>query len=598
MGFMKKLKKLFKTPGGNDGAQGDDPDSDTELPAAVGPDGDPTSGPTTPRLAASSIKPKSQDGKLPQLLASTSARRSRHSDSFTRQPEFMLPSGSPTAPATIELESDGHSLPRLASRNGQGYTPHSSQAGSLVAGDTACQPGNDVGMSPTPHNAAAATRHVQPLSPLLQQQQNFRRVVRHASLPLLIDTSMPAFQGPPECLTPQPPTPAPATGSSAARVAAAAQHVQENQDSLQAAYRASLMAQQAGGQVQPAARLYQPARPGLVSPAPGVSPAPDLEGRGTGSHEQAGAWPVQAAADGQSQPVPAAGSQHVLQTRRRPPRHASLKHLLKLDKYQFMSDVNVLEAQRMMEAGTRGEADMQGSQASSRTSQGLPSGSTDSSHPSWRQGVLHSPACASFGPDEWEASNILAVNPAVPPGMRRPAWSVGDFKLIKKLHQGYASDVYFARCRRTLELVVLKVYRLADQCDLQRVQLYREIRVHSRLQHQNIVQFYAAFLVSRCQDLGRGAPEGHCCGCCDGVGLCTGQVLQLPLRRGSAGGSEGQRSRTPLLCQQPGGVRAGRGILLTQLRQRSSGTQGKVFSRGWHHMRRAAVSLLHQAMGP
>ncbi|GFH15549.1 protein kinase domain-containing protein [Haematococcus lacustris] len=272
MGFMKKLKKLFKTPGGNDGAQGDDPDSDTDLPAAVGPDGDPASGPTTPRFAASPIKPKSQDG-------------------------------------------------------------------------------------------------------------------------------------PPECLTPQPPSPAPATGSSAARVAAAAQH-----------------------------------------------------------------------------------------TRRRPPRHASLKHLLKLDKYHFMSDVNVLEAQRMMEAGTRGEADMQGSQASSRTSQGLPSDSTDSSHPSWRQGALHSPACASFGPDEWEASNILAVNPAVPPGMRRPAWSVGDFKLIKKLHQGYASDVYFARCRRTLELVVLKVYRLADQCDLQRVQLYREIRVHSRLQHQNIVQFYAAFL--------------------------------------------------------------------------------------------------------
>ncbi|KAL6750645.1 kinase-like domain-containing protein [Haematococcus lacustris] len=82
--------------------------------------------------------------------------------------------------------------------------------------------------------------------------------------------------------------------------------------------------------------------------------------------------------------------------------------------------------------------------------------------------------------------------------MRRPMWSVADFKLSKKLHQGYASDVYFARCRRTLELVVLKVYRLADQCDLQRVQLYREIRVHSRLQHQNIVQFYAAFLEANC----------------------------------------------------------------------------------------------------
>jgi len=30
---------------------------------------------------------------------------------------------------------------------------------------------------------------------------------------------------------------------------------------------------------------------------------------------------------------------------------------------------------------------------------------------------------------------------------------------------------------------------------LQRVQLYREIRVHSKLQHQNIAQFYSSFLV-------------------------------------------------------------------------------------------------------
>jgi hypothetical protein len=46
---------------------------------------------------------------------------------------------------------------------------------------------------------------------------------------------------------------------------------------------------------------------------------------------------------------------------------------------------------------------------------------------------------------QWEDSNILAVSPALPPAMRRPKWSVNDFKLTKKLHQGYASDVYFGR---------------------------------------------------------------------------------------------------------------------------------------------------------
>ena len=52
-----------------------------------------------------------------------------------------------------------------------------------------------------------------------------------------------------------------------------------------------------------------------------------------------------------------------------------------------------------------------------------------------------------------------------------------------------------AQCKVSGETVVLKVYKLGEQCDLQRVQLYREIRVHSQLQHSNVVQFYAGFLV-------------------------------------------------------------------------------------------------------
>jgi aurora kinase len=75
----------------------------------------------------------------------------------------------------------------------------------------------------------------------------------------------------------------------------------------------------------------------------------------------------------------------------------------------------------------------------------------------------------------------------------RSKWSIA-FIACLQLHKCCAC-LHVHRCRTTGEYVVLKVYRLADQCDLQRVQLYREIRVHSRLQHQNIVQFYAAFLV-------------------------------------------------------------------------------------------------------
>uniref|UniRef100_A0A7S3VRI1 Protein kinase domain-containing protein n=1 Tax=Dunaliella tertiolecta TaxID=3047 RepID=A0A7S3VRI1_DUNTE len=154
-------------------------------------------------------------------------------------------------------------------------------------------------------------------------------------------------------------------------------------------------------------------------------------------------------------------------------RHTSLKMLLHLDSYDFFSDVNVAEAQDAM-----GAKEISSSAGNGHTS-GLPGG----------MGVDMQPE---------KESNVLAVSEALPKGMRRPVWSLNDFIVIKKLHQGYASNVYFSRCQYTQELVVLKVYRLKDQGDLERVQLYREIRVHSKLQHQNIVQFYAAFLEKDC----------------------------------------------------------------------------------------------------
>ncbi|GFH13834.1 protein kinase domain-containing protein [Haematococcus lacustris] len=483
MGIIKKLKKLFQTSGSDEGSfssvalPGTEDKTVTPSPAAtLSTDHRPLEGTRSlnstvespaQNTGPSASEPLIQPGSsLP--VSNSFARPSQHSENSSiaslrlgklKNMVFV------EAPANIELESDGHSLPHLASRSNTAYTPRSSQTGSTL-GDKSSG-GNTTEAVP---QQAKATK--QP-----QQQQVYRRVVRHASVPLLIDTSMSVQQGAvsgaaahqsllPCCpggaspAQPQLPSPAIPANTTAATTSEAVRRAQEHQDRLQAAYKAKLEAQQAAANALPASKLY-------VSHRDGASSGP-------------------AALVSQSRSQAPTSSRQVLKPRPSPPRHASLKHLLKLDKYDFVSDANVEEAHHMMEAGSRADMAM---------------------HVSPRALTLWTPADPP-GARGWSAalpsqrttlaSNILAVSPAVPPAMRRPMWSVADFKLSKKLHQGYASDVYFARCRRTLELVVLKVYRLADQCDLQRVQLYREIRVHSRLQHQNIVQFYAAFLEANC----------------------------------------------------------------------------------------------------
>eukprot|EP00798_Chlamydomonas_sp_ICE-L_P026787 gene26787-4374_t len=69
---------------------------------------------------------------------------------------------------------------------------------------------------------------------------------------------------------------------------------------------------------------------------------------------------------------------------------------------------------------------------------------------------------------------------------------------FRELHRGYGSVVWQAKCKLTQELVVLKVYCLEKQCDLQRVQLHREIHLHSKLHHKNVVQFYSCFKEDDC----------------------------------------------------------------------------------------------------
>jgi hypothetical protein len=50
-------------------------------------------------------------------------------------------------------------------------------------------------------------------------------------------------------------------------------------------------------------------------------------------------------------------------------------------------------------------------------------------------------------------------------------------------------------CKRSREVVVLKCYALSSICELYQHQIFREVRLHAGLQHENVVKLYAAFKV-------------------------------------------------------------------------------------------------------
>ncbi|KAG2449847.1 hypothetical protein HYH02_005370 [Chlamydomonas schloesseri] len=157
-----------------------------------------------------------------------------------------------------------------------------------------------------------------------------------------------------------------------------------------------------------------------------------------------------------------AGPQEPEKRVRRPPKRSeSLKYLLHLDQYSFNQDVSVSEARQVATGGV------------TITPQGQ------------LEDIINT---------NGTSTSILAVSSALPHRMRRPRWSLDDYQLLKQLHRGYASDVYQARCKVSGEMVALKVYKLAEQGDIQRMQLYREIKLHAGLRHSNVVQYYACFL--------------------------------------------------------------------------------------------------------
>ena len=89
--------------------------------------------------------------------------------------------------------------------------------------------------------------------------------------------------------------------------------------------------------------------------------------------------------------------------------------------------------------------------------------------------------------------------------------------------------VYKGMCKRSREVVVLKVYNMGSTCELYQHQIYREVHLHSNLQHENIITLYAAFQV-RGGTLGEGDGSLRVCRVLvDGVRVPWGLLVVLLL---------------------------------------------------------------------
>eukprot|EP00775_Hariotina_reticulata_P012406 gene12406-12541_t len=71
--------------------------------------------------------------------------------------------------------------------------------------------------------------------------------------------------------------------------------------------------------------------------------------------------------------------------------------------------------------------------------------------------------------------------------------SIEQFVVAKKLGGGYASTVHLAVCKASGVQVAIKVYHRCKLSQLNNYQVHREIRIHSCLDHKNVLQLYAAF---------------------------------------------------------------------------------------------------------
>lgn len=93
-------------------------------------------------------------------------------------------------------------------------------------------------------------------------------------------------------------------------------------------------------------------------------------------------------------------------------------------------------------------------------------------------------------------ARTLVVTASCPPALARRAdsWSIHDFVLDRKLGSGATSCVHSAIARGTDAMkVALKTYNKHAMTRLNEHQVRREIQIHSKLKHRNVVDLWGAF---------------------------------------------------------------------------------------------------------
>ncbi|WIA36653.1 hypothetical protein OEZ86_007937 [Tetradesmus obliquus] len=109
---------------------------------------------------------------------------------------------------------------------------------------------------------------------------------------------------------------------------------------------------------------------------------------------------------------------------------------------------------------------------------------------------MFAPAQQAARPDkqpEKPGTGTIVVTRHCPRDLHRPKWSIDQFVVAKKLGGGYASTVHLAIDKATGTQVAIKVYHRCKLSQLNNYQVQREIRIHSCLDHKNVLQLYAAF---------------------------------------------------------------------------------------------------------
>lgn len=90
-------------------------------------------------------------------------------------------------------------------------------------------------------------------------------------------------------------------------------------------------------------------------------------------------------------------------------------------------------------------------------------------------------------------SKALFVSRYTPRSLSQGGWSLSNYEINKMLHKGYAANVFQVSHNTTREQAVLKVYPWATLRDTTRRCALREVRLHARMNHNNIVKLYSAF---------------------------------------------------------------------------------------------------------